>query len=97
MRQLVLNPPKAPFQASIADKTLHKRRRRRGIDDVLKVISVDNRKIIANEVVVEAVSHDFAFIHVGEGTSFERISKDHLLLHINTGSINISQISTYHS
>lgn len=56
----MLYPPKAPFQASIADKTLHKRRRRRGIDDVLKMISVDNRKIIADEVVVEAVSHDFA-------------------------------------
>ena len=72
-------------RASIADKTLHKRRRCWSIDDVLEVIGVDNRKIIADQIVIEAVSHDFAWIHVGKGTSFEWIPKHHLLLQINIG------------
>lgn len=46
--------------ASSADKTLHEPRRCRSVDNVLKVISVDNRKIVADEIIVEAVSHDLA-------------------------------------
>lgn len=83
-------------QPSIADKALHKRRCCRSIDDVRKVISVDNGKIVANEIIGEAVSLDFARIHVGEWTSFEWIPKDHLLPRINIGSIVNGKISTYH-
>ena len=46
--------------ASIADKTLNECCRCRSIDDVLKVISVDNREVVADEVIVKAVSHHFA-------------------------------------
>ena len=73
--------------ASIADMTLHKRRRRRSIDDVVKMISINDRKIIADEIVVKAVSHDFAWVYVRKRTSFEWITKDHLFPHINIGSI----------
>ena len=48
------------LQVSIADKTLHKLRRCRSIDEVLKVISVSNGKIVADEIIFEAVGHDFA-------------------------------------
>lgn len=89
--KLSLSRQKLP-RASIADKTLHKRRRCRSIDDVLKVIGVDNRKIIADKIVIEAVSHDFAGIHVGEGTSFEWIPKYHLLRQINIGPTYIAKV-----
>lgn len=63
--------------------SLHKRRRCRGIDNVIKVICIHNWKIVADEICVEAVSHYFARIHVEERTSFVRIPKDHLFLCIN--------------
>ena len=86
MRRSVLNRQRLVL-ASIADMTLHKRRRCRSIDDVIKMISVNNRKIVADEIIVEAVSHDFAGIYIRKRTSFERITKDHLFQHINIGSL----------
>ena len=85
MRRSVLNRQRLVL-ASIADMTLHKRRRCRSINDVIKMISVNNRKIVADEIIVEAVSHDFARIYIRKRTSFERITKDHLFQHINIGS-----------
>ena len=70
--------------------TLHKRRRCRSIDDVVEMISVNDRKIVADEIIVEAVSHDFAWIYIGKRTSFERITKDHLFPHINIDSFIVN-------
>ena len=96
IRQNVLNSQRL-FLASIADMTLHKRRRRRSINDVVKVISVGDREIVTDKILVEAVSRDFVRIYVGEGTSFEWIPKHDLFLHVIIDSVHVSHISTYNS
>ena len=77
--------------------SLHKRRRCRSIDDVTEVIGNHNGKIVTDKILVEAVSHYFARIHVGKGTSLEWIPKDYLFLHINIGYNKVRFISTYYS
>lgn len=96
VQQHVLNGQKL-LETSITDMSLHKCRCCRSVDNVIKVICIHNWKIIADEICVEAVSHHFARIHVGEGTSLERIPKDHLFLCINIDSKRFSHISTYYS
>ena len=81
--QLGVLDPQRLLKVSIADKALHKCGRGRSIDDVVKVVSVDHGKVVANEIIIEAISLDFTRIHVREGTSFEGISEHHLLLYIN--------------
>lgn len=88
---------KTPRSPSIADTTLHKRRCCRSIDGVIQVIRVNDRKIIADEIIVKAISHDFTRIHIREGASFERISENHLCLHINIKPKDLSGILTYDS
>lgn len=78
--------------ASIADMSLHKCRCCRSINNIFEVMSVDEREIVAYQILVEAVSHDFAGIHVREGTSFKWIPKNDLSLHINIDSIDIGHI-----
>ena len=92
MRRSVLNR-QSLFLASIADMTLHKRRRCRSIDDVVKMISINDRKIVADKIIVEAVSHDFAWIYIRKRTSFEWITKDYLFPHINIDSFIVSDSS----
>ena len=75
--------------------TLHKCRCCRSIDGVVKVISVNDGKIIADEIIVEAISHDFTRIHIRERASFERISENHLCLHINISPKDLSGTLTY--
>ena len=77
--------------ASIADMTLHKRRRCRSIDDVIKMISVNDRKIVTDEIIIEAVSRDFARIYIRKRTSFEWITKDRLFSHINIVSFIVGE------
>ena len=81
------------IMASITDMTLHKRCCCRGIDDVIKMIGVNDRKIVADEIIVEAVSRDFAWIHIRKRTSFEWITKNHLFSHINIDSFIVSDDS----
>ena len=90
--QLGVLDPQRLLQVSIADKALHKCGRGRSIDDVVKVVSVDHGKIVANEIIIEAISLDFARIHVREGTSFEGISENHLLLYVNIGPRDFGQV-----
>lgn len=89
--------PQRLLKVSIIDKALDKRRRGRSIDDVVKVVSVDNGKIVANKIIIEAISLDFARIHVREGTSLEGISEHHLLQYINIGTRDFGQVFTHHS
>ena len=89
MRRSVLTRQRL-FLASIADMTLHKRRRCRSVDGVIKMISVNDRKIVADEIIIEAVSHDFAWIYIRKRTSFEWITKDHLFSQINIDSFIVN-------
>ena len=92
MRKYVRNRQRL-ILASIADTTLHKRRRCRSIDDIIKMIGVNDRKIVADDIIVETVSHDFAWIHIRKRTSFEWITKDDLCPHINIDTFIVRDIS----